>query len=121
MINDYALVGTIGMLLIIAVILYSISVVIFIIMENRSPQSTFAWMLLFLIFPVGGLTIYLLFGRDWKAFSRANRLVRQELGGDLERVITPRLHSEDEVLAQLAGQGQPVWLLFQPMPGNTTN
>jgi len=99
----------ISTILITAIGLYSISVVVFIIMENRSPQSTFAWMFLFLIFPIGGLVIYLLFGRDWKAFSRANKLVRQELGGDLRRVLTPRLRQETAAFAQLEQESKTVY------------
>lgn len=81
--------------------LYAFSAVIFLIMENRKPQSTFAWMLLFFMFPPGGLVIYLLFGRDWRAFSRANKLLRQELGGDLDRVVAPRLPPEAQAIQKL--------------------
>jgi len=54
--------------------LYAASIAVFLVLENRSPQSTFAWLLLMLGFPVGGLIIYTLFGRGWKAFSRKNQL-----------------------------------------------
>ena len=48
--------------------LYALSIAVFLIRENRSPQSTFAWLFLLLLFPIGGLLIYMLFGRGWKAF-----------------------------------------------------
>ncbi len=86
---------------IIGFLIYALTVVAFIILENRSPQSTFAWILLFLVFPVGGLVIYLFFGRSWKAFSYENKLTRQEIGGDLIRVLSPRLSSERDVIKQL--------------------
>ncbi len=101
MLIDSQLIETLSLISVIIVALYSISVIVFIIMENRSPQSTFAWMFLFIILPIGGLIIYLLFGRDWKAFSRANKLTRQELGGDLDRVLTPQLSKENAVIADL--------------------
>jgi cardiolipin synthase len=88
---------------------YIISTVTFLIMENRTPQTTFAWMLLFFIFPPGGLFIYLFFGRDWKAFSRANKLVRQEIGSDLDQVLTPRLPGQDEEIAKLEQQESTVY------------
>jgi cardiolipin synthase len=53
---------------------YAAVIAIFLVLENRSPQSTFAWLFLMLGFPVGGLIIYTLFGRGWKAFSRKNQL-----------------------------------------------
>lgn len=101
MTNNYVLIGTFTIIIVIIIILYSLSVMTFIILENRSPQSTFAWMFLFFIFPIGGLVIYLLFGRDWKAFSRVNKLIRQELNDDLVRVLTPRLPRQDTTIAQL--------------------
>jgi cardiolipin synthase len=54
--------------------LYAAVIAVFLVLENRSPQSTFAWLFLMLGFPVGGLIIYTLFGRGWKAFSRKNQL-----------------------------------------------
>jgi cardiolipin synthase len=59
---------------ILAATAYAISVAIYLILENRSPQSTFAWLFLLLVFPVGGLAIYHLFGRSWHAFSRTKEL-----------------------------------------------
>lgn len=53
---------------------YAAVIAVFLVLENRSPQSTFAWLFLMLGFPVGGLIIYALFGRGWKAFSRKNQL-----------------------------------------------
>jgi cardiolipin synthase len=53
---------------------YAGVVAVFLVLENRSPQSTFAWLFLMLGFPIGGLIIYTLFGRGWKAFSRKNQL-----------------------------------------------
>ena len=38
-----------------------------VVLENRRPQATLAWMLLFLTLPGVGLVIYVLFGRDRKA------------------------------------------------------
>jgi len=87
---------------IIIFLVYALTVAAFIILENRSPQSTFAWILLFLVFPVGGLVIYLFFGRSWKAFGYENKLTSQEIGGDLMRVVSPRLSSERDVITQLA-------------------
>lgn len=40
----------------------ALSVVI--IMENRNPIRTLAWIMLLIVFPIGGAIIYLFFGRD---------------------------------------------------------
>jgi cardiolipin synthase A/B len=55
---------------------YAIAVAVFLIRENRTPQSTFAWLLLLLAFPFGGLIIYVLFGRNRHAFSRKRSLTK---------------------------------------------
>src|SRR6476661_8167620 len=39
-------------------------------LQNRSPQSTFAWALLFVLFPPVALLVYIMFGRGRHAFSR---------------------------------------------------
>jgi cardiolipin synthase len=58
---------------------YTLIVGAFMVLENRSPQLTFAWLLLFFALPVVGVVIYFMFGRDHWAFSRENKLLRQEL------------------------------------------
>jgi cardiolipin synthase len=63
----------------IVALVYGVTVVTFMVLENRSPQLTFAWLLLFFGLPVLGVIIYLMFGRDHWAFSRENKLLRQEL------------------------------------------
>jgi cardiolipin synthase len=56
--------------------LYAVGALVFILLENRSPQSTIAWLLLFLLLPPLGLVIYVMFGRSWKAFSRHDQLLQ---------------------------------------------
>ena len=59
-----------GTVLTVLVSAYAIAVAIFLVLENRSPQSTFAWLFLLIVFPIGGLAIYVMFGRGRHAFSR---------------------------------------------------
>ena len=55
---------------------YAMAIAAFLIFENRTPQSTFAWLFLLLLFPLGGLVIYALFGRGRHAFSRQRSLTK---------------------------------------------
>ena len=55
---------------------YALGIAVFLIVENRSPQSTFAWLFLLLIVPLGGLVLYLMFGRKRHAFSRRRDLTK---------------------------------------------
>lgn len=57
-------------------VLYVLAAAVFLILENRKPQSTFAWLFLLLVFPLGGLVIYVLFGRNRHAFSRERELTK---------------------------------------------
>jgi len=51
-------------------LVYTWSVTAVLALQNRSPQSTFAWVLLFVLFPPGALLTYIMFGRGRYAFSR---------------------------------------------------
>ncbi len=54
-------------------LLISLSVVIFMVMENRNPIRTMAWILVLILLPLAGLILYLYFGQNFrkvKLFSR---------------------------------------------------
>jgi cardiolipin synthase len=78
--------------------IYAVSAVIFVLLDNRSPQSTFAWTLWFFVFPIGGVLIYLLFGRTWRAFSKENRLMRQDFGLPLLERLRPLVTAQSEAI-----------------------
>jgi cardiolipin synthase len=69
----------------VALVIYTIAVAVFIVSENRTPQSTFAWLLLLVALPIVGLGIYIFLGRGKHAFSKETDLAGQEMGSDLER------------------------------------
>ena len=50
-------------------ILFGISIVLIIlivVMENGSPATTMAWILVLIFLPVVGFILYLFFGRNWR-------------------------------------------------------
>ena len=71
-------------------LLYLVSATAFLALENRSPQSTFAWLFLMVLAPGVGPVVYFLFGRGSKAFSHRKALRRQlgrtGLSKELEQV-----------------------------------
>jgi cardiolipin synthase len=81
---------------------YALSVAVFLILENRSPQSTFAWLLLLLLFPLGGLVIYLMFGRNRHAFSRERSLTTLMEGTSLADRAARVIAEQPAKLAALA-------------------
>jgi cardiolipin synthase len=83
---------------------YTLIVAVFLILENRTPQSTFAWLFFFLVFPLGSLVIYGMFGRDRHAFSRERDLTRVFEGSILAERAARVVDEQPARLATLAGQ-----------------
>ncbi|MFN8492812.1 MAG: cardiolipin synthase [Caldilineaceae bacterium] len=81
--------------------IYAIVVSVFLILENRSPQSTFAWIFFFLLAPGVGLLIYLFVGRGWRAFSREDELTRQAIGDETQQRFTRYLTERAAILAEM--------------------
>jgi cardiolipin synthase len=87
---------------------YALSVTVFLALQNRSPQSTFAWVLLFVLCPPGGLLTYIMFGRGRHAFSRelstTKLLERSTLAGRAAQIVA----AQPAAIADLAAtQGEP--------------
>jgi cardiolipin synthase A/B len=83
---------------------YALLTGFYIVLENRRPQATFAWMLLFLAVPGVGLLVHVLFGRDRKAFSRQRELARQDLRANAAPLLGPLLARQDAEIDRLEGQ-----------------
>jgi cardiolipin synthase len=84
--------------------IYALVTGVFLLMENRRPQSTLAWMLVLFFAPGIGLLIYLFFGRDNKAFSKRTKLLMQDLEGNARPLLSPILSRQDTELARLANE-----------------
>ncbi len=80
---------------------YLFSVIIFIIMENRDAQSTFSWILIFILLPVLGFLIYIFFGRNWRIHSKKKQLFNKELTTQLNTAINPIRDKEKIIITEL--------------------
>jgi cardiolipin synthase len=80
--------------------LYLVSVAFFIILENRRPQSTYAWLLAFVTLPIVSVILYFTTGRGWKAFSQERNLLRDALGEEFIQAARSRVLSPDAVMQQ---------------------
>jgi cardiolipin synthase len=85
--------------------LYALVTGVFLLMENRRPQSTLAWMLVLFFAPGIGLLIYLLFGRDTKAFSKQSKLLMQDLEANALPLLSPILSRQDAELVRMGSEG----------------
>jgi cardiolipin synthase len=83
---------------------YMLTMGMFLISENRRPQSTLAWLLVFYLAPGLGLLIYILFGRDRKAFIKRRRLLMQDLETRSRPLLEPLLSRQDAEIGRLEGE-----------------
>lgn len=88
---------------------YAVSVTLFLVMDRRTPQSTFAWLFFLLIFPGLGLLVYLLFGRTWKAFSRENAYIRRDMGRQVRALLERSTPDDTVVRRHLLDSGYPLY------------
>lgn len=91
----------------VAATLYVVGATIYIVSENRRPQSSFAWLFLFITLPVLAPILYVLFGRMRGGVGRTRRLMRHDLPGHLVRTFD-RLEAEHaQALVELAARRYP--------------
>lgn len=83
---------------------YVIGATVFVIAGNGRPQVTFAWMFAFYLLPGLGIVLYILFGRDWKAFSHRRRILKQDLGPAVQSILSPILDEQEELIRALETQ-----------------
>jgi len=93
----------IGSIVTAALALYALVAVVFLVSENRRPQATLAWILVFFVAPGLGALIYVLFGRDQKAFSKHTKLLLQDLEGNARPLLSPIMSRQDAEIARLEG------------------
>jgi cardiolipin synthase len=67
--------------------LFLIAIIIFIIMENRDAQSTFAWIMVFMLLPFIGFLIYMFFGRNWRLQSTRKKKFYAKLTEELDKML----------------------------------
>ena len=85
-----------------AILVYVLGVMVVILLDNRTPQSTFAWLFLMLAFPIAGLLVYLFAGRGRKAFSDENKLARIEIGGPIKENLRSLVSSQQAYVQKIA-------------------
>jgi cardiolipin synthase len=91
----------------VALILFGVYVLaagVFLVSENRRPQATLAWLLALTFLPGVGALVYVLFGRDRKAFSRQSKLLMQDLEPAARPLLAPLLEGQDARIARLEAE-----------------
>ena len=94
-----------GTIVTVALAVYVVGAVVFLISENRRPQTTLAWILAFILAPGIGALLYVLFGRGRKAFSKRKNLLMQDLEANARPLLEPILSHQDAEIARLEDEG----------------
>jgi cardiolipin synthase len=81
---------------------YFVCVTAVLALQNRSPQSTFAWLLLFVLFPPGALVTYIMFGRGRRPFSRQRDIAKLLEQSTLAERAARAVAVQPSVIASLA-------------------
>ncbi len=83
-------------------VLYLSAAAVFLMLENRSPQSTLAWLFLMVLAPGVGLVVYFLFGRGSNAFSHRKALRRKMGRTGLLKELAEVRDAQEDVRLQLS-------------------
>lgn len=88
-------------ILVIVFHIYVILTVIFLLLDNRDTSTTFAWIFIFVLFPVFGQILYFLIGRNWRNIGKKQRIIRQHVLERLVKILKPLLDAQEVNTKQL--------------------
>ena len=81
--------------------IYLISTIILLLLDNRESSTTLAWLLVFIIFPISGLIIYFMIGRNWRPQRKEKKLKQQQLHKHLQSMLEPIIRGQNKKLFML--------------------
>ena len=97
-----SLLALLGQFLWLILIIYALIIIGVILLDNRTPQSTFAWLFLMFGLPGLGLIIYLFLGRGYRAFSSETKLARIALSSEGDALAAPLASRQDAYIEKVA-------------------
>lgn len=83
---------------------YIVVTLVLLLLDNREPSSTLAWVMVFVLLPVIGVIIYILFGRNWKRLDKKKMFAKQFLEKKLADVLAPLINWQSEEVKKLESQ-----------------
>jgi len=81
-------------------IVYLVISIIFLILDNRKTASTYAWIFLFIIFPVIGLLIYMFFGKSHRILGTKRKQIEHAILKNFSELLEPLF--EDHAIVKTA-------------------
>lgn len=84
---------------------YLVITVVFLLLDNREPASTLAWILIFVLVPVFGFFLYLLVGRNKRNLSKREKDVSQFLERHVRTILAPLKQAQQREIKKLTKKG----------------
>lgn len=78
-------------------IIASVAVVL---LENKNPVRTIAWVLVLIFLPYFGLLLYIVFGRSFKRQSRLSKKMRTQMANCIEAALQQSYHAQSNQLLE---------------------
>ncbi|MBU1044427.1 MAG: cardiolipin synthase [Candidatus Omnitrophica bacterium] len=85
-------------LIVIAFQVYIIFTVIVLLLDNRDPSETFAWIFIFILLPIAGFALYLFAGRNWKKSYDHKRKLPQYVAKNLITLFKPIAEVQEKLI-----------------------
>ncbi|MCG8571937.1 MAG: cardiolipin synthase [Spirochaetes bacterium] len=102
-------------------IIFGILVVIYALLNLRSPETAISWILVIYLLPGFGLLLFLLFGINWKKHRLINQVPEETFGKYLKSIIEKQQVYLDMLLAQKTNEGLNDQLKIIRMLLNSSN
>jgi cardiolipin synthase len=93
-------------LIIIAFQIYIIFTVIVLLLDNREPSETFAWIFIFLLLPGFGFILYLFIGRNWTRAYDHKRKLPQYIAKNLIALFKPIDEAQEGLIKMMVNRSK---------------
>jgi cardiolipin synthase len=93
-------------LFLIAFQVYIVFTVIVLLLDNREPAETFAWIFIFILLPGFGFVVYLFTGRNWKRGYDQKRRLPQYIAKNLITLFKPVDEAQEKLIKMMADRSK---------------
>jgi cardiolipin synthase A/B len=80
--------------------------IIYLLLDNREPSTTIAWILVLVLLPVLGFVFYFFFGRNWRKRKKNNQIAHRLIEKRLHLTLAPLIRKHKNILHRTT----PEWL-----------
>lgn len=80
---------------------YLVLTVFVLLLDNREPAETFAWIFIFLLMPGFGFVVYLIFARNWRKSYNERSRISQGISKSFFNVFKPLKDAQEEKMSAI--------------------